>query len=235
MNLKYFTSFKFLILYCLAGLVGLFFYFDFDSWIQFDVILREKEKLLNLYHSHPIVFILGFLLFYIFYATCSLPGAALLSLTSGFIFHFVIGSLVVIAGSVTGASFSFLISRYLFRDYIQKKFRSGFHSINEGFKKNGFFYLLSLRLIPAIPFFIVNIVMGVTSISLKHYVLASFFGMLPGIFVYVNAGRQIASLESASDVLSFRILISFLLLAFLPWLVKYMVSFFHKYKNLKAG
>ena len=233
MNLKYLKSFKSLVLYFLAGLIGLFFYFDLDSWIQFDFIIQEKEKLLSLYHSYPIVFILGYLFFYIFYTTFSLPGAALLSLTAGFVFHFVIGSLVVVLGSVTGASFSFLISRYLFRDYVQKKFHSRLSSINEGLKKNGFFYLLSLRLIPAFPFFIINTVMGVTSISLKHYVLGSFLGMLPGIFVYVNAGQQLASLESASDVLSFRILISFLLLAFLPWLIKYMMSFFHKYKKSK--
>ena len=221
-KIKYFLFFSFL------GVIGLFVYFDFDSYIQFEFLIQEKEKFLNLYHSHPLLFSLSFLVFYIFYATFSFPGAVFLTLTAGFVFQFVIGSLIVILGSVTGSVFSFLISRYFLRDYLQNKFKSRLSSVNKGFKKDGFFYLLSLRLIPAIPFFMVNILMGVTSISVKQYTFGTFLGMLPGIFVYVNAGQQLSTLESPSDILSFSILISFLFLAFLPWILKYCLNFFSK-------
>ena len=228
LSLKSNKKIKYLFLCLLIGLVALFFCFDLDSYIQFDAILREKERLLNFYQSQPFVFSLVYVIFYIFYATFSLPGATLLTLTAGFIFQFLLGSLIVILGSVTGAVFSFLISRYFLRDYLQNRFQSRLSSINKGFEKDGFFYLLSLRLIPAIPFFMVNVLTGVTSISVRHYTLGTFLGMLPGIFVYVNAGRQLATLESPSDILSFPLLISFLFLAFLPWILKYVMGFFYK-------
>lgn len=217
---------KYILFFTLLGLLGSFFYFDLHSYIQFDSLLREKERLLSFYHNRPLLFGLFFLVFYIVYATFSLPGASLLTLAAGFIFQFVIGSLIVILGSVTGAVFCFLISRFFLRDYLQNKFQSRFDSINKGFEKDGFFYLLSLRLIPAIPFFVVNVFMGLTSISVKHYTLGTFLGMLPAIFLYVNAGQQLAELESAKDILSFPILISFLFLALLPWILKYFVNFF---------
>ncbi|MBC6415784.1 MAG: TVP38/TMEM64 family protein [Bdellovibrionales bacterium] len=219
-----FNFFKVLIFFFILSLFGFFFYFDLDSYIQFDTLVKEKNRFLKLYDSYPFYFVLSFLFFYIFYTTFSLPGTFLLTLLSGFLFKFVLGSLIVILGSLTGATFSFLISRYILKDYVQNKFSSHFLSINKGFKKNGLFYLLSLRLIPAIPFFLVNILMAMTSISLKHYILGSFLGMLPAIFLYVNVGQKLANLESVSDILSFPILLSFLLLAFVPWLMKYILT-----------
>lgn len=217
---------KYLLFFAFLALISLFFYFGLSAYIQFDFLLQEKERLLNFYHSEPLLFGLGFLVFYIFYAAFSFPGAVLLTLMAGFIFQFIIGSLIVIFSSVTGAVFSFLISRYFLRDYLRSRFKSRFSSINEGFKKNGFFYLLSLRLIPAIPFFVVNVFMGVTSISVKHYTFGTFLGMLPAILLYVNAGQQLADIESPSDILSFPVLLSFLFLALLPWILKYFVNFY---------
>ena len=207
-------------------LAGLFFYIQFYDRFTFDGLIQEKEKLLSLHQSQPLFFSFAFLLFYILYATFSFPGAVLLTLTAGFVFQFVLGSLIVVVASVTGATFCFLISRYFLKDYVQRNFQKKFSVINENFKKDGFFYLLSLRLIPAVPFFMVNVFMGLTSISVKQYCLGTFLGMLPAILVYVNAGQQLATLESLSDIVSFPILFSFLLLGALPWLFKLALSFF---------
>ena len=217
---------KFLFLCLLLSLLFAFFYFDLRSYIQFEFLLQEKERLLSLYHSHPVLFGLGYIAFYIFYTTFSFPGAVLLTLMAGFIFQFFLGSLIVIIGSVTGAVFSFLISRYFLKDFLQNRFQSQFSVINEGFKKEGFFYLLSLRLIPAVPFFMINIFMGITSISTRHYILGTFLGMLPAIFVYVNAGQQISTLKSPADILSFPVVLSLLLLALLPWALKFLINLF---------
>ena len=217
---------KFLFLCLLLSLLFAFFYFDLRSYIQFEFLLQEKERLLSFYHSHPVLFGLGYIAFYIFYTTFSFPGAVLLTLMAGFIFQFFLGSLIVIIGSVTGAVFSFLISRYFLKDFLQNRFQSQFLVINEGFKKEGFFYLLSLRLIPAVPFFMINIFMGITSISTRHYILGTFLGMLPAIFVYVNAGQQISTLKSPADILSFLVVLSLLLLALLPWALKFLINLF---------
>ena len=131
---------------------------------------------------------------------------------------------MVSLGSTTGAAFCFLISRFLLKDFVQKKFHSKLKAINKGFKKEGAFYCFSLRLIPVFPFFMVNLLMGVTPISLRSFVTASFLGMLPGSLVYVNAGKQLAHIQSPAELFSPLIVLSFLLLAFLPWIMKWILK-----------
>ncbi|MCZ0932765.1 MAG: TVP38/TMEM64 family protein [Oligoflexia bacterium] len=200
------------------------FHLDLIRYFNMEFFLSEKNKLLSLYQDSPVFFILTYFCIYVFCATFSIPGAALLSLVSGFLFGFFIGSAVVSLGSATGAVCSFLISRFLMKNFVQKKFASRLKTINEGLKKNGAFYLFSLRLIPVFPFFLINILMGVTPISTKQFVIGSFLGMLPGTFVFVNAGRQLAHISSIHQIFSVKVILSFILLALLPWIFKWLIK-----------
>ncbi len=202
----------------------LFFYFDLDRWFQLEFFINRQEDLLSLYKNATIIFVLCFLAFYVFCATLSIPGAAVLTLIAGSLFNFVLASFVVSIGGLTGAFFCFLISRFLLREFVQKKFHKRLKVINKGLKKDGAFYLFSLRLVPILPFLAVNVMMGVSPISSRQFLLASFLGMLPGTFVYVHAGRQLANIKSFSDILSPSIILSFILLAGLPWMVKWALK-----------
>ena len=205
-------------------LFGLFFHFDLNQYFNPDFFLSKKQDLDFIYKDSPVLFVLAFFSFYVFCAALSIPGAALLTLVAGFLFDFFIGSLVVSLGSTAGAAVAFLISRFLLRDFIQKKFHSRLKTINKGFEKDGAFYLFSLRLIPVFPFFVINLLMGVTPISVRQFVLASFFGMLPATCVYVNAGTQLANIQSLTEIISLPIILSFCLLAILPWIMKFFLK-----------
>ena len=209
--------------------VFLFFNLDLNQYLNPEYFLSKKQEIDSIYQASPFLFVFTFFVFYVFCATLSLPGAALLTLISGFLFDFFIGLLVVSLGSTCGATCAFLLSRFFLRDFIQKRFHSRLEKINRGFKKEGAFYLFSLRLIPILPFFVVNTLMGLTPISVKHFILASFLGMLPGSIVYVNAGKQLEEVKSLAEVISPSIILSFLVLALLPWIMK----FFLKYLPLK--
>ena len=204
----------------LVFLLILFFYFDLNRYVDLEFFIQKKQDLDLLYKRFPFLFPLGFLFFYVFCATLSLPGAVLLTLASGFLFGLFIGSFVVSVGSTLGATLSFFLSRFLFKDFIQKKFQSRLKTINEGLKKEGEFYVFSLRLVPIFPYFMINLLMGVTSIPTKKFVIASFLGMLPGSLVYVNAGTQLSKVPSVKELFSVPILLSFVFLAGLPWIMK---------------
>ncbi|MDE0092631.1 MAG: TVP38/TMEM64 family protein [Oligoflexia bacterium] len=219
-NIKLISVVKILTVFFIVLLFILFFYFDLNRYFSMDFFLNEKKRLFALYENSPVLFIFAYFCVYVFCATINIPGAALLTLIAGFIFDFLVGSLVVSLGSTVGATFSFLISRFLIKDFIQKKLARYLKTINDGFKKDGFFYLLSLRLIPVFPFFLVNLLMGVSSISSRQFIAGSFLGMLPSTFVYVNAGRQLAHIESIYQIFSIEIILSFALLALLPWIIK---------------
>ena len=137
-------------------------------------------------------------------------------------------------GSTVGAVFAFLISRFLLRDFIQRRFQSRLKIINRGIEKDGAFYLFSLRLTPVFPYFLVNILMGITPLSIRQFTVASFLGMLPGSLVYANAGSRLSDIKSLTEVLSPGILLSFLLLAFLPWIIKFFMKFFSG-RNFSSG
>ena len=222
---------KISLLFFIVLLFVLFFYFEFNQYLTLDFFISKRQDIDLLYKSFPVFFVLAFFIFYVFCVALSIPGAALLTLVSGFLFNFFIGSLVVSLGSTTGATISFLISRFLLKDFIQKKFHSRLKTINKGFEKNGALYLFSLRLIPIFPFFAVNLLMGITSISVRKFAIASLLGMLPGTFVYVNAGGQLSNIKSIAEVFSPVIILSFLFLAFLPWIMKFLLKKFPLYKS----
>ena len=222
-RIKLFTFFFVIFLFVL------FFYFGFDQYLNLDFFIHKKQELDSLYKSSPTLFVLAFFAFYVFCAAINIPGAALLTLVSGFLFGFLLGSVVVAFGTTIGAIFSFLISRFLLKDFIQKRFQSRLQKINRGFEKDGAFYVFSLRLIPIFPFFVVNVFMGLTPISVRKFAFASFLGMLPGTFVYVNAGRQISNIKSLTEIFSPLIILSFLMLAGLPWIIKFILKSISKH------
>ncbi len=205
-----------------------FYYFDLHTYLSFDTIKEKQAHFQNFASEKPLVAMGGFLLIYILVAAMSLPGATILTLLGGALFGLLKGTLLVSFASTIGATLAFLASRYLLRDMILNKFGDKLKVINNGVKKEGGFYLFTMRLIPAFPFFLVNLVMGLTPIKTLTYFFVSQIGMLPGTLVYVNAGTQLAQLDSINGILSPKLILSFALLGLFPLIAKKALGFFTK-------
>lgn len=196
--------------------------------------LQERQADLNSYFSaNPLKMSILFVLVYIAVTALSLPGAAVLTLAGGAVFGFYLGTALVSLASTIGATLAFLGSRFLFRDMVQAKFSGRVESINNGFKKDGALYLFTLRLVPVFPFFLVNLLMGLTPIRVLTFFLVSMIGMFPGTLVYVNAGTQLANLKSISGVLSPGLLFSFVLIGVFPLIGNFIVKRVNSMKHLR--
>jgi uncharacterized membrane protein YdjX (TVP38/TMEM64 family) len=171
-------------------------------------------------------------LVYVAVTALSLPGAAVLTLAGGGLFGFLVGLVVVSFASSIGATLACLVSRFLLREWVQNKFGDKLHSINKGIEEEGAFYLFSLRLVPIFPFFVINLVMGLTSMRLVTFYWVSQLGMLAGTMVYVNAGKELAKIESLSGILSPGLIISFVILGLFPLTVKKLLAW---YKARRKG
>ncbi len=171
-----------------------------------------------------------FFLIYVGVTAASLPGAAIMTLIAGAVFGFSWGLLLVSFASSIGATLAFLISRSLLGDWVQSKFGDHLQTVNDGLEKEGGFYLFTLRLIPVIPFFVINLVFGLSRIKAWTFYWVSQLGMLAGTAVYVNAGAQLATVEelSVSGVLTPQIILAFVLLGIFPWLAKALLKAFRK-------
>jgi uncharacterized membrane protein YdjX (TVP38/TMEM64 family) len=156
-----------------------------------------------------------------------LPGATILTLAGGAIFGLLWGTVIVSFASTIGASLAFLSARFLFRDTVQAKFGEQLKTINEGIEKEGEYYLFTLRLVPLFPFFMINLLMGLTTLKIRTFYGISQIGMLAGTLVYVNAGTQLGKLESLSGILSPILVGSFVLLGLFPLIAKTIVENFH--------
>jgi len=186
-----------------------------------------KANLTNLQEyttSHPMGSAAIYLLSYVVMAAFSLPGAAVFTLLAGAVFGLWKGLVLVSFASTVGATLAFLGSRFLFRDWVEKKFRGTSETVNRGLQKEGALYLLTLRLVPAFPFFIVNLVMGLTRIPTGVFYLVSQIGMLPGTFVFVNAGRELGRINSVAELLSPKIIGAFSLLGIFPLVMKKVLA-----------
>ena len=221
------------------GLIGLiavilisFFYFDLGQYLTLEFIKSQQQQVDQFYAENRGLTIAGYFLIYVLVTGASLPGAAILTLAGGAIFGLLTGLIIISFASTIGASLAFVISRYLFREAIQQKFGESLKSVNEGIAKDGAFYLFALRLVPAFPFFVINLVMGLTPIKLKTFYWVSQVGMLAGTIVYVNAGTQLAQIESASGILSPALIASFVLLGLLPLIGKKIVAVLNSRKAL---
>ena len=217
-----------------AAIIVFFFYFDLGQYLTLEYIKNQQQQIDQFYTENSVLAIAGFFLIYIVVTAASLPGAAILTLAAGAIFGLFTGLIIVSFASSIGASLAFLVSRYLFQGSIQKKFGNSLKSINDGVAKDGAFYLFALRLVPAFPFFVINLVMGLTPIKLKTFYWVSQVGMLAGTIVYVNAGTQLAQIDSPAGILSPGLILSFVLLAMLPFIGKKIVSILNARKALAS-
>lgn len=214
----------------LAGF-GAFFYFDLGHYLSLDALKANRDTLLQYTTSHYGSAVALFILIYILQTAFSLPGGAILTLTGGFLFGSLMGTLFVNVGATAGATLAFLAARYLLRDWVEQKFGDRLGAIQEGFANNAFSYLMTLRLIPAFPFFLVNLVSGLTRVNLGTYVLATSIGIIPGSFVFAFAGRQLGTINSLSEIASPPVLLAFTLLG----LLALMPVGYRKWKNTKSG
>jgi len=225
---------KIIVLLALLVVVILFFVFDLGQYLTLDYVKAQQQVLDQYYVENRVVTLIGFFVLYMVITGASLPGAAVLTLAGGAIFGLVTGVVLISFASTIGASIAFLVSRYLFRDSVQSRFGSSLKSINNGIDKDGSFYLFALRLVPAFPFFMINLVMGLTRLRLWTFFWVSQLGMFAGTIVYVNAGTQLAQIESASGIFSTGIVLSFVLLAMLPFIGRKIVAVIASRKALKG-
>lgn len=225
---------KILLLLLATVAIGLFFHFNLHQLLTLDGLKGSMDEFTQYKTESPLLVIGGFFLLYVVVTALSLPGAAILTLAAGALFGLVEGLLVASFASTIGATFAFLVSRYLLRDSIKQRFPERLAAIDSGVDKEGGFYLFTLRLVPVFPFFLINLLMGVTAIKSWTFYWVSQIGMLAGTFVFVNAGTQLAKIESLSGILSLNLILSFALLGIFPFIAKGILNVFKKrrvYKN----
>jgi uncharacterized membrane protein YdjX (TVP38/TMEM64 family) len=192
-----------------------FFYLDLGQFLSLQALKDNRDGLLSFTETHAAVAAALFVLVYVAVTGLSLPGAVILTLAGGFLFGFVWGTLFVNLGATTGATLAFLASRYLLRDWVERKFGKWLGPVQQGFANNAFSYLMTLRLIPLFPFFVVNLVSGLTRMNVGTYVAATAIGIIPGSFVYAYAGRQLGTINSLKDIASPGVIGAFVLLGLL--------------------
>ncbi|UCF77393.1 MAG: TVP38/TMEM64 family protein, partial [Betaproteobacteria bacterium] len=186
----------------IAAAIAAFFMFDLGRFFTLEFFKSQQAAIDSYFTANPLQTAAIFFVIYVAVTGLSLPGAALMTLVAGAIFGLLWGTVIVSFASSLGATLAFLASRFLFRDAIQSRFGESLKAINAGVEKDGAFYLFTLRLVPAFPFFVINLVMGLTPIRTWAFYWVSQIGMLAGTVVYVNAGTQIARIESLRGILS---------------------------------
>ena len=215
---------KLFLILAVVGLIAAFFVFDGAQYLSLAYLKSRQAELAGLYEAHPWAVAGGFLAVYVLVTALSLPGAVIMTLAGGAIFGLLVGTVLVSFASSIGATLAFLASRYVLRDSVQARFGSRLADINQGVEKEGAFYLFTLRLVPLVPFFVINLLMGLTRMKASVFYLVSQLGMLAGTVVYVNAGTQLARIESLRGILSPALLGSFILLGLFPLIAKKIID-----------
>lgn len=200
--------------------IALFFAMGLDQYLTLDALKENREWFAAMLEQHPWRVTLSAFALYVIVVALSLPGATLMGLAAGALFGFWYGTLLVSFASTIGATLAFLASRYLLRDFVRQRFGNRMKVIDEGMAKDGALYLFMLRLVPAFPFFLINLLMGLTHIRTRTYYWVSQLGMLAGTAVYVNAGTQLARIDSLSGLISLEVLLSLALLGVFPLIAK---------------
>ena len=215
--------------------LGTFFYFFFElggaRYLSFAYAQSQLNFVRELFEKDPYLVSGVYFLIYVAVAALSLPGAAVMTLFGGAVFGLTWGVVLVSFASTIGATLAFLMARFLLYDFVKAKFRDRYDRIQEGFNKNGGFFVFSIRLVPLIPFFVANLLFGLTPVRVGSFYLFSQLGMLPGTIVYVNAGKQLGELDHLSGVLTPSLLISFLVLAAFPWISKTLLGWLRARKQ----
>ncbi|MCF8177225.1 MAG: FAD-dependent oxidoreductase [Sulfuritalea sp.] len=215
---------KILLVLALVLLVSLYFALDLGQYLSLDG-LKESQAMIDAWRiDHPKLTIAIYFAVYVLVTALSLPGAAIMTLAGGAIFGLWLGTLIVSFASSIGATLAFLVSRFLLRDWVAQRFGQRMAGIDSGIKREGAFYLFTLRLVPAFPFFLVNLLLGLTAMKTRTFYWVSQLGMLAGTLVYVNAGTQLARIDSLSGILSPGLLLSFTLLGIFPLIARKVVE-----------
>jgi pyruvate/2-oxoglutarate dehydrogenase complex dihydrolipoamide dehydrogenase (E3) component/uncharacterized membrane protein YdjX (TVP38/TMEM64 family) len=224
------TRSKLILVSIIAITVGAFFAFGGHNLLTLDNLREHQSALAQWIDGNRLVAVAGFAAVYVLVTALSLPGAAIMTLAGGALFGNLYGLLAVSLASTVGASLAFLAARFLLRDSLRKRYRDTVARMDRGIRKDGAFYLATLRLVPVFPFFLINLAMGLTAMKLRTYALVSWVAMLPGTFVYVNAGTQLGQIQSTGDIVSADLLLSFALLGLFPLIAKFVVGFIRRRK-----
>jgi uncharacterized membrane protein YdjX (TVP38/TMEM64 family) len=213
----------------IAGVICTFFYFDIGNYLL-DALKENREKLLAFTDANFVSAVIMFIITYIVVTGLSFPGGAVLTVAGGFLFGSVMATLFVNIGATTGATLAFLSSRYLLRDWVESKFGRFLGPIQEGISKNAFSFIMSARLIPAIPFFVLNLLSGLTRVGIGTYIAGTALGIIPGSFVYAYAGRQLGTINSLKEIASPNVIMAFVLLG----LLALVPSFYNRLRRKPA-
>ena len=210
----------------IAAAIAAFFASGAYRYFSFDNIKAQQATIQGWYRAHPGETAAGFFLLYVAVTSLSIPGAAVLTLVAGAIFGFWLGALLVSFAAALGATIAFLISRFILRDWVRSRYSATLERIDRGVRKEGAFYLFTLRLIPAVPYFLINLVLGLTAMRTWTFYWVGQIGMLPGTLVYTNAGTQLAAIDSPSHILSPGVIGAFVLLGIFPLIAKKALDVF---------
>ncbi len=202
----------------------IFFTLDLQQYLTLDYLKESQARFAGLYGEKPVLVPIIYMMIYILVTALSLPGAAILTLAGGALFGFTTGFFIVSFASSIGATLACFVARFVLRDWVQNKFGDKLSTINDGIAKEGAFYLFTLRLIPIFPFFVINLVMGLTKMPLFTFYWVSQLGMLAGTAVFVNAGKELARIDSLKGILSPGLIGSFVILGLFPLIVKKLLS-----------
>jgi uncharacterized membrane protein YdjX (TVP38/TMEM64 family) len=213
-------------------LITAFQFFHLGQYLTLSYVKSSQNEFASLYAAYSALVIAGYMVIYILVTSLSLPGAAALTLAGGALFGLLTGTIVVSFASTIGATLACAVSRFLLRDWVQGKFGDRIAKVNQGMEEEGAFYLFSLRLIPVFPFWLINLAMGITKIKLFTFYWVSQIGMLAGTVVYVNAGKELAKIDSPRGIISPQLLGSFVLLGVFPLAAKKIVSWYKARKGL---
>lgn len=216
------------IILIVAGLFAAFRLFDLGHYLTLSSLKARQHEFSLLYAEHRFAVIAGYMAIYILVTSLSLPGAVVMTLAGGALFGLGAGTLIVSFASTIGATLACAASRFVLRDRVQARFGDKLKAVNEGTEREGAFYLFTLRLIPLFPFWLVNLVMGVTKMPLVKFYWVSQLGMLPGTVVYVNAGKELARIDSLSGILSPGLIFSFVLLGIFPLAAKKLLALYRR-------
>lgn len=217
---------RIIIVIAVVALFGLFYAFDLGQYFSLEYIKASQAKFDALYQANRVLVIASYMGIYIVMAALSLPGAAVMTLLGGALFGFIVGTIAVSFASTIGATLACFVARFLLRDWVQSKVGDKLKAFNEGIEKEGAFYLFTLRLIPIFPFWLINLAMGLTKMSLFTFYWVSQVGMLAGTMVYVNAGKQLGQIDSLGGILSWKLLLSFAILGVFPITVKKLMAWY---------
>ena len=215
---------KIILVVVIVIIAAILLYVGPEKYLNLDFIKSKLDDLTAYREANPLKTALIYSAIYIAAVAASIPGALVLTLLGGAIFGFLAGTAIVLVSATIGATIAFLVARYLFDDLVREKMGDRVARIRESFRKEGALYLFSMRLVPVIPFFAINLLMGLTSIRTATYFVASLVGMAPGTMVFVNAGTQLAQLDSVKGLLSPGLIASFVLLAVFPYIAKWLLG-----------